>query len=136
MLKLRCRIKAKKLKLAHWTSYTQSLYSRCVFTAEVIPYQEHWKRITKVESYNVEMMLLYFLAYHSPRSHISKTPGFFAVILVQYNALKLCSQKFQLASISTLLLLLAACMLIHNYCILFSGFYFLVSILFMSTTEG
>ncbi len=29
---------------------TRGLYSRCVFTAEVISYQEHWKRSTKVES--------------------------------------------------------------------------------------
>ena len=28
---------------------TRGLYSRCIFTAEVIPYQEHWKRTTKVE---------------------------------------------------------------------------------------
>ncbi len=45
MLKLRCRIKAKKLELARWTSYTRPL-----FTAEVIPYQEHWNRSTEIES--------------------------------------------------------------------------------------
>ncbi len=28
---------------------TRGLYFEVRFTAEVIPYQEHWKRITKVE---------------------------------------------------------------------------------------
>ncbi len=47
MLKFRCRIKAKKT----WTSYTWPVFE-VRFTAEVIPYQEHWKRVNKVESYN------------------------------------------------------------------------------------
>ncbi len=50
MLKLRCRIKAKNLELARWTSYTQWPLFEVRFTAEVIPYQEHWKRVNKVES--------------------------------------------------------------------------------------
>ncbi len=57
-----------------------------------------------------------FLAYPSPRSHISKTLGFFAVIVV----LKL-SEVSVAASIS-----LAVSMLIHRstkFCIFSSGFY-------------
>ncbi len=40
--------KAKNsVELARWT--TRGLYSRVRFTAEVIPYQQHWKRITSAE---------------------------------------------------------------------------------------
>ncbi len=77
MLKLRC---PKKLELACWKA-TRGLYSRCVFTAEVIPYQEYWKGhySRKLELY------CHVPSPEHTRSHISKTPGFFAdfaVILV------------------------------------------------------
>ena len=45
MLKLCCQIKAKKLELA---AIIHLAFIR--FTAEVIPYQEQWKRVTEVES--------------------------------------------------------------------------------------
>ncbi len=48
MLKLRCRIKAKNLNLVGLA--TRGLFFEVRFTAEVIPYQEHWKRVNKVES--------------------------------------------------------------------------------------
>ncbi len=32
----------------YYILFTRGLYSRVRFTAELIPYQEHWKRITKV----------------------------------------------------------------------------------------
>ena len=46
---------------------TRGLCLRCVFTAEVIPYQEHWKRTSEVESYNYASFV--FLAYPSPRTY-------------------------------------------------------------------
>ncbi len=46
MLKLRCQ---KELELARWTSYTWPSFE-VRYTAEVIPYQEHWKRVNKEES--------------------------------------------------------------------------------------
>ncbi len=39
--------------LTRWqlANYTQPLFEApCVFTAEVIPYQEQWKRVAKIES--------------------------------------------------------------------------------------
>ncbi len=41
--------KSQELELARWASYTWALFE-VRFTAEVIPYQEHWKRVNKVES--------------------------------------------------------------------------------------
>ncbi len=55
MLKLHCRIKAIKSyqKLRTWNlasyMYTWPLFE-VRFTPEVIPHQEHWKRVNKVES--------------------------------------------------------------------------------------
>ncbi len=60
MVKLRCQIKAKakKLKLA---LTTRGLYSRYVFTAEEIPYQEHGHYNTIVAALCKCMLLLYFI---------------------------------------------------------------------------
>ncbi len=87
--------KAKKLKLARWTSYA----SRCIFTAEVLPYHEHWKRITKARIMIVVVAsfscsLLFLTPEHTRSwSHFSKTPG--CDFLVHGALLILCSQKFQ-----------------------------------------
>ncbi len=70
MLKLRCLINLKLRSLnLHVGSYTAiANYARplievnYVFTAEVIPYQEQWKRVTTIESYRIVTGLLSLLA--------------------------------------------------------------------------
>ncbi len=92
----------------HW----DPVYSAVLCTAGVIPYQEHWKGSLKQKArIMIGCCFFMFLAYPSLRRD-------FATQCMSHALLKLCSQKFQHASISTLLLLLAAqpaSMLVYNY---------------------
>ncbi len=75
MLKLRCKAKAKKLELAHRTIIIRGAYLRNIGTGAL----KYKARIKIVASFSCALLIL---AYY--RSHISKTPGFyadFAVIL-------------------------------------------------------
>ncbi len=55
-------------------SYTRPLFKvSYVFAAEVIPYQEQWKRDTKVESYN---MIVVVARKHTKEPHIKRLQAF------------------------------------------------------------
>ena len=101
----------------HW----DPVYSAVLCTAGVIPYQEHWKGSLKQKArIMIGCCFFMFLAYPSLRRD-------FATQCMSHALLKLCSQKFQHASISTLLLLLAAqpaSMLIHVHTSLFWFLYY------------
>ncbi len=112
----------KKLELARtWqlANYTQPLFETdYVFTAEVIPYQKQWKGSLKQKARIVTGLLsqaslltrLWILAPGLQEPHLSKTPGFFAMILHVSNATKtLFSNVSECLQSGLVLLLLSYC---------------------------
>ncbi len=73
-------------------SPAEGLHFSALVTAEVIPYQKQWKRITTIESLNCDLG-----SYSIQESYFSETPGFFAVIRdPRLGSLKLRSQCFSM----------------------------------------
>ena len=69
MLELRCRAKTELARWQQLANYMQPLFKvPYVFAAKVIPYQEQWKRVTTIESYNCDWFVALFSRHWDPIS--------------------------------------------------------------------
>ena len=108
-------------------NYTRPLFEApYIFTAEVIPYQERWKRVAKIESQNCVWLAVSVadcqVLLQEP--YFSETPSFFAVIHSAYIYVPL---KLSICFIAPELLCMLDSSVIHHYmhCII-SLFWFLL----------
>ncbi len=91
----------KLVRLGRDISIDFFMKRRCnIYTAEVIPYQEHWNSTIKVESYRIMWLLLLFRPQNMLGTIFLRLQLNFAVILVHSACMshaltKLCFQKCQ-----------------------------------------